>query len=497
MTTKTLSFFSDYKQISPVKFPKFSGTQVLMMPIIIGDLSSIPDSLAHYKPMLSELFKLQRHDGEIGYLTIDEKTIFAGKSHRRKGMHIDGMEPRNFPELFGTNEVVNASGSWGSSVLDDSWGIAEDHRFRGDSGSSDDRDAEVGRLQAERLARQQKEAELNKLPADEQPLALRIEELGISITIARQDKYERLRKERSKSDTEIADAKQPKLEQIRKKEEEISDLEAQLDRLKDYEKLKDERDALAKNQKQDKGDGTSLTQDEVDALRIGIRNELEKARKRKSDLEKEITQIPVSIEKKRKPALEKIERSEQDKIDRLEKERQGNIEELARIRQEKHDRGQLDKVDERLREQTHKWRERRENEKKDRGPGNGGGRLASPYTSGFGNGMLLVSSQPGCRVWKQWFDGVPGLNGECDHLRNQIREDTSEILAPNMVYWLDPFCIHESLEQPTDVKRQLLRLSLPSNCGWPESCTPNPLGIKATGQILPYRTQFMVDTNHQ
>ena len=122
---------------------------------------------------------------------------------------------------------------------------------------------------------------------------------------------------------------------------------------------------------------------------------------------------------------------------------------------------------------------------------------ASPKTSGYGNGMLLVSSHTGCKAWKQWFHGIPGIEGECDHFSDQIENGTSKVLEPNTVYWLDPFCVHESLPQPQRIKRQLVRLSLPSLCGWPESCTQNPLGIMPSGNILPYRTEFMVDANYQ
>lgn len=115
----------------------------------------------------------------------------------------------------------------------------------------------------------------------------------------------------------------------------------------------------------------------------------------------------------------------------------------------------------------------------DRGWG-GGGR---PWAA---NGMLTVSSHIGCRAWAQDFSGEPEEEGNCEHLRGQLTSDGT-LLTPGVVYWLGALCVHESTPQPSPVRRQFVRLSMPSTAPWYDGYTENPLGVKPTGQILPRR----------
>jgi len=104
-------------------------------------------------------------------------------------------------------------------------------------------------------------------------------------------------------------------------------------------------------------------------------------------------------------------------------------------------------------------------------------------------GMLTVSSHAGCKAWAQEFDGEVGDEGSCEHLRLQLKSDGT-VLSAEEVYWLGGLCVHESLPQDTSVKRQFVRLSLPSTAPWYEGYTENPLGVLPTGPILP-RRKFM------
>ena len=119
----------------------------------------------------------------------------------------------------------------------------------------------------------------------------------------------------------------------------------------------------------------------------------------------------------------------------------------------------------------------------DRGWGGGGGWASKAH------GMLTVSSHVGCRAWAQDFDGEVGEEGSCEHLFDQL-QSSGTLLGPGEVYWLDGMCVHESLAQPFDVKRQFVRLSMPSTAPWYEGYTENPLGVEPTGEILP-RRKFM------
>jgi hypothetical protein len=126
----------------------------------------------------------------------------------------------------------------------------------------------------------------------------------------------------------------------------------------------------------------------------------------------------------------------------------------------------------------------------DGGEGRGWGGGGRPWASNA-TGMLTVSSHPGCRVWAQDFTGEVGDEGSCDHLRNELLSE-GIVLGAGDVYWMDGMCVHESIPQPVTVRRQFIRLSLPSTAPWYEGYTENPLGVMPTGPILP-RRKFMDD----
>ncbi len=113
----------------------------------------------------------------------------------------------------------------------------------------------------------------------------------------------------------------------------------------------------------------------------------------------------------------------------------------------------------------------------------GGGRGTASWQGG--TGLLTVANHPGCRAWAQDFEGRPEVEGDCEHFRDQC--DEGQVLKPGTLYWMNPACVHESLPMTKGVKRQFLRISLPSNADWYEGCTPNPKGIQPTGKIQPRR----------
>lgn len=86
--------------------PRFAGTRVLLMPIIHGDRTSLPDELAAYGPLVEDFAKAApAYHGQVVYLTIDEKFVRAGQTHRRRGLHVDGF--------YLTEEGGRRSGTWG------------------------------------------------------------------------------------------------------------------------------------------------------------------------------------------------------------------------------------------------------------------------------------------------------------------------------------------------------------------------------------------------
>ena len=66
-----------FKQV--IAFPAFSGLRCLMMPYIQGASASVPDAYSPYRDIINSVFLKK---GDIGFLTIDESPVLAGKPHR-------------------------------------------------------------------------------------------------------------------------------------------------------------------------------------------------------------------------------------------------------------------------------------------------------------------------------------------------------------------------------------------------------------------------------
>lgn len=111
----------------------------------------------------------------------------------------------------------------------------------------------------------------------------------------------------------------------------------------------------------------------------------------------------------------------------------------------------------------------------------------------YGPGMFLIASHSGCVAWRQEFEGMPGSNGECEHLASQCKDENKEVLQPNHIYWLNPLCVHAATSMPENTRRQLVRVSMPSKAPWFSEYTPNPLGLQPAGPIIhsAERVEFM------
>lgn len=99
-------FFSNFTEMGFVSFPDFTNTRVMMMPIVIGDTTSIPPVLKHYTQMIKSIFDIAqaRYHGQVGYVTIDESHVEKGKTHRRPGLHVDGIGGWGGPGTWGGSE---------------------------------------------------------------------------------------------------------------------------------------------------------------------------------------------------------------------------------------------------------------------------------------------------------------------------------------------------------------------------------------------------------
>lgn len=75
-----------YKEIGHVAFPSFQGTMVNMMPVIVGDIDSLPEELRCYFDMINAT-KLKQ--GSLAYLTVRESVIRDTLLQSRGGIHVE------------------------------------------------------------------------------------------------------------------------------------------------------------------------------------------------------------------------------------------------------------------------------------------------------------------------------------------------------------------------------------------------------------------------
>ncbi len=102
-------FVSQFKKLTETSLPKFSGLRVMMMPFILGDEKSLPEFLGDWRKTVHELALATGFDGEVGYITLDEKYVEPGTTHRRSGKHVDGV-------------FYEAAGGWGGGGGGGGWG---------------------------------------------------------------------------------------------------------------------------------------------------------------------------------------------------------------------------------------------------------------------------------------------------------------------------------------------------------------------------------------
>eukprot|EP00039_Didymoeca_costata_P022834 m.5312 g.5312 ORF g.5312 m.5312 type:complete len:568 (-) comp3272_c0_seq2:239-1942(-) len=98
-----------------VEFPKPTGININMMPIVLGNEDSLPEQVRHYHEMIIAC-PVRRHEwGQIGYLTIQESVVTKdGESQRRRGLHTESP---------GSVELMSGA-EWGpgASALTLAWG---------------------------------------------------------------------------------------------------------------------------------------------------------------------------------------------------------------------------------------------------------------------------------------------------------------------------------------------------------------------------------------
>jgi hypothetical protein len=85
---------SEVERVGSIVFPDFSGVRIMMMPFRIEDpFGTLPDAIALWRPVVSDLCRMSPAVRGVAYVTIDEALVPAGRTHRRPGLHVDGIGP--------------------------------------------------------------------------------------------------------------------------------------------------------------------------------------------------------------------------------------------------------------------------------------------------------------------------------------------------------------------------------------------------------------------
>lgn len=72
-------------------YPLGTRVRIMMMPVRLEDPSTLP--LREWRPTLARLVLASPIRQGVGYLTIDEALVPADETHRRPGLHVDGIGP--------------------------------------------------------------------------------------------------------------------------------------------------------------------------------------------------------------------------------------------------------------------------------------------------------------------------------------------------------------------------------------------------------------------
>jgi hypothetical protein len=105
-------FQSKVEEGIAVRFPKFRGIRVMMMPFLVEDpIGTLPENLYHYATMTRDILNYGADRG-VGYITIDESLVKTGETHRRPGLHVDGIGPDGRAAPYGGGGGYAARGMY-------------------------------------------------------------------------------------------------------------------------------------------------------------------------------------------------------------------------------------------------------------------------------------------------------------------------------------------------------------------------------------------------
>ena len=103
-------FNSAITKIGMLTLPKFTGTRIMMMPVRLEDPNTLP--IPTWIGAFKQLIGMSKIKSGTAYITIDEAHIRAGETHRRPGLHVDGVGPDGKAGGWG-----GGGGSWGAQGM--------------------------------------------------------------------------------------------------------------------------------------------------------------------------------------------------------------------------------------------------------------------------------------------------------------------------------------------------------------------------------------------
>lgn len=112
----------NFKKIKTVVFPKFTGTNIDMMPFIIGDVETIPEEIRSYVSLIESCYLPKSLYGQVAYLTITETLAKKGEAQRKKGIHLDFgkggfiREKKEGEGIYIANTVKNSCRIWDTII---------------------------------------------------------------------------------------------------------------------------------------------------------------------------------------------------------------------------------------------------------------------------------------------------------------------------------------------------------------------------------------------
>lgn len=97
-----------FKQLQHVTFPRPQGRWINMMPIIFGEVRSIPDELLPYLPMIDACHGLRKES--VVYVSVRESYQKPGTYQSRPGVHTEGFRVEQARVGWG-------GGGWGAGTV--------------------------------------------------------------------------------------------------------------------------------------------------------------------------------------------------------------------------------------------------------------------------------------------------------------------------------------------------------------------------------------------